>query len=490
MFWNKINQRRLYEISEELRYVDIIDDIALKHATIYMGNGIEFKSKDPKIHEQWHKMLKRNKLDDVMFFVEKLLSRNGAVFLTINRNAKNEAMLNITNIWFPQFANKCFATSTQAVIYEQFNIDNQIRIMRSYYDTEKVERYIVDKNENRISNLQEFKSKLPEEYQIQLGDYDPNKRAFVYYHNCGFVPVQVMVNEPLPSTFFPILFAPTAFQSPFETERLEKFGNWDYSSLKDTARCKGLIEVLQVLRSLQVQNAIIDKTRAIAYGITESEKDRNDRNDDSWLLSNTILNAGYGKTFGGVGGVSGSAIEVLRPANNLLTYDDAINNVQREIYNKSGLSFLLHTANQKTAEETASQHAETLLSLYRRQTWHTKQWVEVIEKMFMMENVKLKDGDWSFQAKKNNIIDEAYKIDNIIKKIQAGADTPVNLIAVDRNVDEDMAQQIWEENKKWFDKNDYQIQMKDGKGANWVNTKPPLSKEEKGGRKPNDQGVK
>lgn len=489
MIFNRLSQKELFAVSENITYVDIIDEIAFKQAVLYMGNGIEFKHNDEAIHKQWHDMEKLNNFADVMFFCEKLMSRNGAVFLTINKNKEGKALLNIANIYFPNFVNKCFANETQAILYEQFNLDNEIRIMRSQYDTEKVVRYLVDKDNNKESRMQEFVSKLPEEYQVQLGEFDPNTQSYTYYHNLGFIPVCCMVNKPLPTTFFPILFAPTVYQSPFESTYKEWLGDWSYAALKDTADCKGLISAYQVMHSLRLQNAILDRTRVYLYGITQAEKDRNNEAAGSmdWVLDKSVVNVGYGNLGMGIGGVNGNVMQVAKPANNLSMFDDTLSNMAREIYRVCGMSYLVQTANQKTSTESYAQYKEDLQTLYFKQFWHTKQWKQVIWKMFKMQDVELKNTEWSFQVKKNNIIDIANNVDNMIKKIQAGVETPETFISMEKQVDEDQAKQIWENNKKWFKKNDYQVQMKEGAGANAVNTKPANAPK---GARPQEKGGK
>lgn len=443
-------QEDLFDLSDKLWYVDIPKEIADKKATMYCGLGFELKHKENSIHELWHEFVKRNNFRDYTYLVERQMGEMGAVFITLNK-AKNENMC-LLNICQPYFANgiaESYCSPVAAVVVENILIDNNMHLIKSQYDTEKVVRTVWNAGTKGQVSIQDFVTKLPKEWELDWGTYDKEHDAFVKYHNLGFVPVKVMKNKPF-KYYYPAIMPTSYWQSPFTTTWNYQSTGWTYESVKDTAKCTGLILQLNNLYTQKWKLALLDKPRVILNGISQglsnSLLENKKQGYASNFFSDLIVNAGFG-------GANGAGLNIMTPTNNLSNYDDAIENLRYDIYKSSGLSYQRQTANQKTSTESYTNFQESLETLNFMRSYHTGQWEEVIEMAFKIMGKDLGDkNSWSFQFNRNIVIDEAAQIDNLIKEINQKSKTPIDMIAIRNGIDEDNAELIFEKNMKFYEK--------------------------------------
>lgn len=452
-------QEDLFDLSDKIIYVDIPKIIADKKVQMYLGSGIEFKHKDKDIHKLWHELVELNNFIDIMYLVERQMSEMGGQFVTLNKSKEGKCLVNIVQPYFANNIAEAYVSPVAACFTENLLIDNNMHLVRSVYDKEKVVRTMWSGDGTQI-NIQEYKGKLPKEYELDWGDYDKKTNSYVFYHNFGFIPVMFFKNKPF-KHYYPVMTSTTYFQSPFTTSWNYQSTGWTYESVKDTATCSGLILQLQNLYTQKWKLALLDKPRVILNGISQGLSNgllqKKQQSYASNFLSDLIVNAGYG-------GANGAGMQIMSPTNNLSNYDDAIENLQRDIFNKCGLSYQVQTSTQKTSTESFSNFQESLQTLNFMREYHTNQWIDLIEKMFKICGKELGNReDWSFQVKRNIVIDESTQVDNILKEINCKSKTPIDMIAIRNGIDEDNAKLIWEKNKKFYEENEDFLNPQDTK---------------------------
>lgn len=452
-----INTKSLFNQLDYLRFVDVPKILAYKKTRIYMGRGLEFKHENQEIHKKWHRFVELNDFEQFMFNACELMSEMGSVAVSINKNQLGEPLINLANPYYSQGIETSYGTTDFAVLIETTQVDNNLYIIRSAYDKEKVIRTLWNANTKEQMNLFGYVSKLPKEKQLDWGTYDEETNSYVYYHNLGIVPCVILVNKPF-RLYFPNFGSNIYYQSPFTTTVNYETTGYGYDSVKDTALCSGLIEQLQNLYTQMNKLVILDKPRIILSGVnqTTAQQLRRDNKALASYLDEVIIKAN----------TTGPNVDIAAPTNTLDYYQNAIVSTWIDIFKASGLSFLTQSGTQKTAQESVNSFQDSVEELnYMRNFW-TNQWIKVIKCAMKVFGVELGEKEkWSFQVKKNIITDEASLADRLIKQIQVGTTTPVQYISIMEGVDEDNAEQIWKENSKWFKENDFPIAMKDGGGA-------------------------
>lgn len=470
----------LFNELDNLAFVDVPKIISYKKARMYLGRGIEFKHNDKSIHEIWHRITELNDFENFMFICCRLMSEIGSCIVTINKNELGEPLLNVANPYFSPGIEQSFGTSDFAVVVETILIDNNTYLVRNAYDREKVVRTLWNPTTQTQMNLFEYVAKLPKDKQIVWGEFDKKTQSYTYYHNLGIVPAIVMTNKPFKG-YFPMFGSNVYYQSPFSTTLYQNNTGYDYQSVKDTANCGGLIVQLQNIYTQMNKLMILDKPRIILSNVNQTTANqlRRDNQMIESYLSELIIKAGN----------TGPNVEIMAPSNSLDYYQNAIVSTWIDIFKACGMSFITQSGTQKTAQESVSAFQDSVEEInYMRNYW-TKQWIRVIKAMFKICGIELGNAEtWSFQVKKNIITDEASMSDRLIKQIQIGATTIPEYISIMEGIDEDNAEQLWDEHKEWFKKNDYPIAAKDGgQGVAGVKSASLPTSEEKGGRPVNDK---
>lgn len=477
------NDADMYSQLDNLVFVDVPKIISYDKVRMFMGLGYEFKHQNKEIHKKWERIAELNSFFDFMFQTEKFMSEMGAIPLTINKNMLGEPLLNVANPYFSNAIECCFSTSDFGVITSEIVVDNQMCLLREAYDTEKVVRTIWSGEQavtKRQLNMYEYVAKLPKEKQIEMGEYDKEHNAYIFRHNLGFCPLVIMKNQPF-RQFMVNLGDNFYFRSPYITANNYNSTGWSYSAIQDTAKCSGLIVQLQNFYTQMNKMGLLDKPRIVIGGLNQITANKLRQNKEllKSYLKDIMINTGN----------SGGDVKVVAPTNTLNYYYECITNTWKDIYRACGLSYTTQTSVQKTATESNSSYEQSLQEINFERTYHTMQWIVVLKRLFKMMGIDLGDSSqWSFQVKRNMVIDEASKLDSLIKQVQLGTKTPVQTIATLEGIDEDNANHIWEENKQWFEKNDFPIAMKEGSGVSGVKGASLPTSEEKGGRPEQDKG--
>lgn len=417
-------------------FVDLIKQVSRTASETLLGGGIDFKHKNPEIHKLWHEFVKENKFETIMWNTEEMESRVGIVYLTLNRTRTNDLRINIAQPYFTQGMGYSFANEELAVMYERFEVDNKCMIIRSVYDKEKTVRTVWDEgNRNRV-DVMEVNEKLPRDKQIKEVDY----------HHFGFVPVFAMYNRP----FFPFMQTygnNIFFQSPWLTTYNQALENAGINALADWANCSGLpilanytiqqfYKELSFAKTRIVSNAGVNSYQDNSYAMAEQQFEL--------LTSDFYINKN-----------GGEQLTVQQNQNHFVDYQESYDYVIKTFFKWCGYSYVGDSSSaQKTTQESYQRYDDTLRTLVWKREFHGKQWTDVIIKIFKAMGINLEDNrdDWSFEIRRNAIVDQASLTDTLIKWQQAGLCTRAEMLATIKNIDLDYAQHlvdyIDEQNKK------------------------------------------
>ena len=453
----------LFEALDTMEFVDVPKVISNYKTRLYMGRGIEFKHNNPKIHEYWHHIEQLNNFTEFMFIVSRMISENGGAIVSISRNINGDPLVNVANPYYASGVETSYCSSDMAVIIESTYIDNSLHLIRSVYDTEKIVRTVWSDRTRAQINMYEFVSKLPSDKQLDYGTYDQEHNAYVLYHNMGVVPCELLLNKPY-KQFFPMYSTSVYYQSPYKYGQNDKMYN--YSGVSDTANCKGLILQLQNVYTQMNKLIVLDKPRIAVSNVNEATWNQMKKEGASQAFFNDLV-----FRVGGSSGINnGATMSVMSPTNSLDHYQNQIVATWIDIFKACGLSYQTQSGTQKTAQESTNSFSGSVEELNYLRIFLTRQWMRVIVKMFKIAGIELGDSEsWSFQVKKNIITDEANKLDNLIKELQIGTKTPVDIISIIEGIDHDNAEQVYKSNSDWFKANDYPIATKDqGKGVSGV----------------------
>ena len=471
-----MDSKSLLKALDNLKFVNVPRIISNYKTRLYMGRGIEFKHNNPELHEYWHKIEQLNNFAEFMFIVNRMVSECGGAIVSISRNINGDPLVNVANPYYAQGVEQSYCSSDIAVIIESTFIDNSLHLIRSVYDNEKIVRTLwSDRGKDQV-NIFEFVSRLPKEKQLDFGTYDKKHNAYVLYHNMGVVPCELILNKPF-KQFFPMFFSNIYYQSPF---KVNSSVDYSYASMCDTANCEGLILQLQNIYTQLNKLIILDKPRITVSNVNQATWNEIQRESQGDAFFNDLV-----FRVGGTGGLnSGASINVMSPTNSLDHYQNQIVSTWIDIFKCCGLSYQTQSGTQKTAQESTNSFSGSVEELNYLRTFLTRQWIKVIQKMFLIANKDLGDSkEWSFQTKKNIITDESNKLDNLIKELQIGTKTPIDIISIVEGLDYDNAKQVYEVNNQWFKDNDYPIAVKDpAKGVSGVKG----SNVDKGGRPTNE----
>lgn len=433
-------------------FVDVPRIISFLKARSYMGRGIEFKHKDKKIHDKWHKFVELNDFFSHMFESIRIKDEVGAVFECINITKGGMAMVSRATPLLASRIGFSFATPSIAVINIQIGIGNRQVYCRQVYDIEKIVRTFWALTPDGKEEIFNESATVDKNLQLELGTFNALTGAWTYYHNLGFVPVEVIYNEPFTPNM-PILTAGFYYQSPFTTPQNLNNQGFDYSQVKSLAKCSKL--------PLQLDNLYIHMNRLVELYKPRLIITSNNAVDGNPYLQNKLRQQGLG---GNNSNIQDADIFTSTQANKIEvdTQDtpNTIDNYQNQIvatwidiFKAVGLSFVTQSGTQKTGQESFTQYKGDIEDVNFQRNYLTNKWINIIIKCFKVMNVDLTKNkeDWSFQVKKNLATDENSLVDSLIKQYGLKLKTPAEILSVIEGIDQDYAEHIVKENFKWFE---------------------------------------
>lgn len=470
------NTRDILRQINNLQFTNPPQVLARYATNLLLGNGIEFKASE-KIHKIWHEFANRNRVLELMNTTERMVSINGWAIITINLDEKGRAYWNIANPDFTNVVGTNLVEEEIAVIYERFIIDNHQFICKSEYTKNEIKRTLWRGNEDKTTGNISFDENISvNEFNEQV---KPENRIVPYIkHNWGFCPVFCIYNYPYRANRL-FYMNQTGGNNLFSSTMNQYNTDNGPQALADWSNASLLPEIINNLYRTLYKEMVMGKTRIITSGMTQSVMNRNITSEGNceWdaIGSDYIINVGQ----------MGAESKVVQNKNLLPDLQMAISNAWNDFFNRCHYSIKGTGTAQKTASESFGEFYNSIETTNQKRKYHGEQWKRGLIKTFKVMGINLEEeDDWSFEIKKNFGLDEASLRDNLIKEIQAGTKTPIDMIVATQGVDYDQAEHIWEKNKEWFTKNNFPIAMEQGGMVSGVNgaTSPkggrPITKSE------------
>lgn len=434
------------------QFVNLVKQVGRTAAETLLGGGIEFKHKNEEYHKIWHDFERRVNFFNIMWNVEEMTSQIGVVFITLNRSKTGELWLNIAQPYYSNGMGYSFANEEIAVMFERFEIDNKSYIIRSVYDREKVVRTAWDNETHNRVDVFEVSTKLPPEKQFNEVDY----------HHFGFVPVFAMYNRP----YFPFITnygQGFYFYSPWNTTYNQSLINSGINELADWANCSGLPVLANYAMQQFYKELSFAKTRVVSNSNINSYQDNELAQDNNqWELINSdfFINKN-----------GGEQISIMQNPNHFIDYQESYDYLFRMFFKWCGYSYVGDTSSaQKTAQESFQRYEDTLRTCEWKRTEHGRQWKNIIVKIYKAMGIDLykNEDDWSFEIRRNVIVDKAVLIDNLTKQQQLGIIDRAEMISQIKNIDYDQAEALVDSVDKKNKEEEITPAIKQGQGVEGV----------------------
>lgn len=421
--------------------------IAKAKTKIYMGKGINFYCDDEKAMEKWKEFSELNKIYDFINNQQKTKSINGVAIISINKLKGGKVVLNnVVPYVGPTLISYCFSTPDMVCIVEQIYLQDRPIYMRSVYDKKKVVRRFWTSTSNSNSETKYFQPfsnsyKLNKEtLGIELGNYDEEHDLWIYYHNYGFIPIEVMTNLPF-RPYFPIYNTSiyTAPPSP------ENHMGINFSEVSDCANIRFLFKQLDNLyfnRNICIR---LSKPGAIIVASSDTQARE--------LAAQKYLSSDYEHSVLYSSGANKVQIQMVNPSTNLEQIDKAIDITLEKIYRFIGLAYKNTNSTQKTSMESFTSYQGDIEMVNFMKSYDTEQWKKVIIKSFKIMGIDLEKTKWYFKTKENMVANLKEMLDNDIKLYQIKAKTQEQILQDIEGLNPKEAETLVEENKKWFKKN-------------------------------------
>lgn len=397
--------------------------VARKMSSTIWGQGYMFQSEDENIEKKFKKFEKMNRLPMLSGFIERYLSMYGRCIITINKTKTDDIMINIPNPFYFNGVGKVFVQPQLAVVWQRYEIDTNLYIVKTTYDTKKVVNELYTKNQaEETVRVFDKEASILEMLQIEKE----------WVHNLGFVPVVEMTNI----SFYQFIWNNLEFATITDWYPGVTFEDMIYSAIKN------LVKELHYCHSrVLVDNAnqqIIDslKTKALL----------NDEIDISdWAIETE----------------NGAQMKVIPGNGDFTKYTQTIDHLM-DFYFKfcGGSRFSEGGGAQKTVAETSSVRSAMIESVNSKILLRNDQFTDLIKKVLAAMGLLdyWEDEDkFSFRINGNILKDDTSFIDNIIKKIEMGAMSVIDAIQEIFNLSRREATKKFEEIKEFNEENDIMV---------------------------------
>lgn len=390
---------------------------AKKMSSIIWGNGFVFQSENQKVLKAFKKFDKLNKLGNMFSFIERYLSLYGRCIITINKSETNDIFINVPNPFYFNGLGKVFVSPQLAVIWQKFTIDMGTFVVKSTYDSKKVVNEIYTHSDNKTIRVYDKETEILEQLRIKK----------VWEHNFGFVPVVEFTNI----SFFQFFF------NNFEFVKITDWycATWVEDLIWTTI--KNLKKELKYCHSrIIVDNADQSMIKRIHHMMG------NDAND-------FIIETETGGEF------------KTQPGNGDFTkYTSTIDNLMDFYFKFCGSSrFSEGGGAQKTVAETSSIRSQMIESVNNKITLREEQVIELLRKvLFAMGAISGdfwsdKQDEFTFEISGNILKDESTWIDNMLKLMEIGACSIVDIIQKVFNITAEEAKEKFKQIKEFNTEN-------------------------------------
>lgn len=452
---NNINQLFLNPDWERIKVsLSMRNSLAQKISNNIFGNGFVFDSKNEKLIKAFKKLDRNNRLNQLFYYAQIQKSLYGRAIITINKNRGGDIVLNPVDPYYFSQVGRVFVTETLAVIWQRFVLDNYHFYLKSTYDTEKVENEWYEDSESKMGEIQlilDAEKKIPKQFQVEK----------VWNHNLGFVPIVETFNYPYRST----LWQATMF---------------NFIELADWFNCYFLEDTFfDTLKNLEKEINFCH-SRVLIDGMNQKDIENlleSHQVNKKIKLGDYIIASDVGAKISPVAGIG-----------DFVKYTNAMNEIMDFYYKFSNSSkFSNGGGAQKTSNEVVQSRNDTIETIHQKITNNEYDYTILIAKCLAAAGEMdyfSEDYEFSFKINGNLQKDDTVYLDNIIKQVNLGTMSLQEAIAQLRNVDYNTANSVYEEIKKFNEKNE--IMTSNSLGSMDFGFEGS-SKQQDGGRKPDGE---
>ncbi len=162
---------------EEITFTSLTNKYAKKQTKTALGNGVAISSKDDKLQKDANKWAKKNKLHKLAASILYWSKIWGRVIVSPVILENGDMIFSIAYPMQENRVSQIVEQGQQAVIYKRPTQDDTTWLIKEVWDTEKVQRFWVNKNKELQTEGQTQKIKAP--YKLKTFEY----------HNLGYLPV-------------------------------------------------------------------------------------------------------------------------------------------------------------------------------------------------------------------------------------------------------------------------------------------------------------
>lgn len=312
--YNTINQIEFHKTKSEIADHATNRLLGQGYTVNILRNGQDAK----ELEDIWARIEKENNFRQFMLKVEFQLSYYGNAIVMIYKTKTNKIRVGLAD---PKFYNEVarvnMIDNIAAITHRRYRLDSTDFYIREYWDEKQVTRtlWADEKNTQQIV-LQDFNKKIPEQYQIKEKEI----------HNLGIIPVHLILNKQR------------------DVKSLIR-----YNSLSDTFTVENQIKALNTLRATQLREAVLNTTK-IFGNFDESTILRmanSNKQIEEAVLRDVFVQVSRGDAN------NSNMVEILQANPKLEIYDNAIQNMLRNIWRGAGYTYV-------QSGDTMSGNAETL----------------------------------------------------------------------------------------------------------------------------------
>lgn len=383
------------------------------------GNGFRFNALDEDIKKKFEAFNQTNRLIEIMAQAERQLSMAGRAIVTLNMSEKGEVLLNLPNLFFWQGMSKSMVTPTQAVIWQRFELDDRMYILKSTYTTYDVRNdWFVEHDQWQVITFGE-RAKLDKAFQVKP----------YWKHNLGFVPVVEFTNIAYP------------FGVYWNTQ-WEQLSDWATAEFLEPQIYTAFMEMM---RELILCHSYISMTQ-----ISQQVADEMNKN------LNNLFSMFEGAA---TGGLRNFVISASGPDNDIKPIPGTSDSTKytKTIYDLLDMYFKLAGSSrfsegggaQKTVSETSQVKANLNELVAQKITHRTRAMRELIYKALRMMGIgEDKANKFVFKIQPNINKDDLSYIQIQQELLNANVITSTDIVQDYYGIDNDFAQELYEHNKE------------------------------------------
>lgn len=402
--------------------------LARRNATIIWGNGSMLETQDEKIQEFWNRFARKNRMNELFFWIEEMVSKFGRAMVILLPNKLKEYQIMVGDPFYMSFTAKSFYNEELAVVW-----------VRPYQDMSTIfMKVIYTKTTYEIEYYDEHNELISWDQVVELKP-DASIKSGKFHHNLGFVPVVEIQNYPNRWTNYTF---------PNVTQLADWYNAISYETLAYQAY-KDFKKELRVNHSRVFLEGI---SQQAAQKIAQSALDLDDYNSRNDVLGDYVINVN-----------NGSKVSVVPGVGDFSIYSNTLNQIL-DLYCKFANSsrFSEGGESQKSTQELKTTRSAQVESIVSKISLREQRYTELLAKLFATYNLMdYDDSEVPFVFKINGNLqkEETVFLDNINKQVNLGTMSMVEAISKLRNIPLSQAKQVYDDIKAFNEENDIVTSM-------------------------------